>query len=878
MENNANMFNDDLIKEIKNGKLFHNFGISSPKIISKIKKILPPAKEFYKLRREEQRKINARLQEIFGMKKTFKTLASLERRGDYMGIEVQKIEYELFYRGFNTLMVSETPEKSKGKSLIYYFTETVDIIKEKLRKFDKTLEFKEENTVIAQSISSKSLFACFLSSIVCEAYENFLTADDKEDQVHERGLSLKKISVLYEIRHEILCHILNAVLRYTYTTRKNCELTEKKLNNLFQIMLKDNNNINLICVRKNVAIITEILFNLLENNNFLSDNELVYDHKKRKDYKIYKLNSSLDPIFSLSIQVPDLVKPRKLKKKDVIVKDIFSGANEFKPSKRFMEAVDIANQTPYVVDVEALKLFKEQRDLKFHKSYNLPFPTFYEEKEAREEAIKRYHVMKASNRDPTFLNHYSIDQYSVAIKKVQVNRRKLLVLNSMITFAEFLEEYTFFYSKKFDYRGRQYPQARFAANTLGDFRYLVKIKDCYSINEVGLKEVFKAIYSNTLHKEAAAKYLSNELGCYKDKKTLYRKLLEFVLKNKLNWQCLKKNYLYKILLIQKFKVLADNNFKTSIYVERDQKTSSSVFMSILLRNRELASKSNLMGISDDIIKILQKYFLDYVKDRIVNGETILSHFKEDRNLLKKGFMFLSYGQKKRSRLEDFKTYLKKKRGVSISDADFQVLKKISSEFESFLDIYLGDYCFQLEKLDKIFAFVIKANNKYSTVTLDGVHLSWVTYKQPSTKSMGYYDPISKSRKFFRKSYTEEFIKINLRKTLLSCRANLIHSFDGAIIREFSRRFKEKGYNILTIHDCIQYNPNAAKLFEQIVKDIYVHNNIIKDFYNSAFMHPRKSLEEDLLKDFDKLVAELYANSKLTRISDSLDYESLYELE
>ena len=144
--------------------------------------------------------------------------------------------------------------------------------------------------------------------------------------------------------------------------------------------------------------------------------------------------------------------------------------------------------------------------------------------------------------------------------------------------------------------------------------------------------------------------------------------------------------------------------------------------------------------------------------------------------------------------------------------------------------------------------------------------------------MGYHDPISRSQKFFRESHTEEFIKINLRKTLLSCRANLIHSFDGAIIREFSRRFKEKGYNILTIHDCIQYNPNAAKLFEQIVKDIYVHNNIIKHFYNSAFMYPRKSLEEDLLKDFDKLVAELYANSKLTRISDSLDYESLYELE
>ena len=63
-----------------------------------------------------------------------------------------------------------------------------------------------------------------------------------------------------------------------------------------------------------------------------------------------------------------------------------------------------------------------------------------------------------------------------------------------------------------------------------------------------------------------------------------------------------------------------------------------------------------------------------------------------------------------------------------------------------------------------------------------------------------------------------------------------------------------------------------------IKNIYVHNNIIEDFYNRAFMHPRKSLDEDLLEDFDKLVAELYANSKPTRISDSLDYESLYELE
>ena len=89
-------------------------------------------------------------------------------------------------------------------------------------------------------------------------------------------------------------------------------------------------------------------------------NELVYDHKKRKDYKIYKLNSNLDPIFFVEYPTSKFGKTSKVEKKDVIVKDIFSGANEFKPSKRFMEAVDIANQTPYVVDVEALKLLKSK--------------------------------------------------------------------------------------------------------------------------------------------------------------------------------------------------------------------------------------------------------------------------------------------------------------------------------------------------------------------------------------------------------------------------------------------------------------------------------------------------------------------------------------
>ena len=121
--------------------------------------------------------------------------------------------------------------------------------------------------------------------------------------------------------------------------------------------------------------------------------------------------------------------------------------------------------------------------------------------------------------------------------------------------------------------------------------------------------------------------------------------------------------------------------------------------------------------------------------------------------------------------------------------------------------------------------------------------------------------------------------MKLSRNLRGCKANLIHSFDGAIIREFSLKFKEKGYDILTIHDCVQYNPNAAQLFKEIVEDLYIDNNIILDFFDSAFTHPRKFLQEEKEAELDKLLGTLYETSGLAREDlKRLNYDKLYVLE
>lgn len=903
--------------------LRYNKSIISDLLLKVLRETIPPAEVFNKLSRGEQREINNKLQEIFGTEKTFKTLVSLEHRSEYIGVQLQQEEYKKFDSEFSALMLSKNPEQpEKKEALIYHLSKAVHITKEKLSKSCKKLKFDTDDVKIARSIDPRALFACFLSSTLGKAYKSFVTSKNKESQVHERGLSLKKIDVVNYIQLEILGHITCAVLRHATSSVDGSDLSEEMLNRQFSRQFKNHTRTDALpYAQKEVSVATDILFHVLEKDNFLSDHYVTYDSSQKKNFRYYDLNPKLDPIVSLTAQVPDLVKPLIPNENDISVRDIFAGANEFKASKKLRKALDIANKTPYVVDEEGLELFKKERASEQPKTYKLPFPTSCEEREDKAEenrrlnyiyvSPERYHFYryiteiehdrlknKPKNEESlkrggklekdrsraeilskTLLTNLEITHHkfcSKAKKKLQVNRQKLLSFETMIVFAEFFKGYTLYYPKFFDYRGRQLPKAWFASNTLGDLRYLIKIKDHYTINLIGLEEVFKAIYSNTVYTKKAAEYLRNVQRSVLGKKAFFQTLMLFVNENTLTPTCYQKNYVYKTLLIKKFKALADNKFKTWIYVERDQKSSSSVFMSILLRNEELASKSNLTGESSDVIGFLQDNFKKYYISKIQNGDKILSLFEKDRNLLKKGFMFLSYGQKNTGRINDFKKILANEHGISMNRTNYQIIRKISDSFEDFLNENINNFCRQLEILDQIFSFLIKANNKYSTVTLDGALLSWVAFEKPTTKVLTYYSPVTKSKRSFRQPENSKK-NIDLRRNLRGCKANLIHSFDGAIIREFSRRFKEEGYNILTIHDCVQYNPNAALLFERIVLDIYVNNDIAKDFFNSAFEHPRKYLQEDSLDAFDRLIEKLYKTSTLKHISE-LNYENLYELE
>ena len=116
-------FDFEFFNSVDNSELRYKDSIVSDRLLLKIRETVPPAEEFYKLPIKKQREINSRFQEIFGVEKLFKTLVSLEHRSEYLGISLQKEEYDVFEEEFKVLMFSEVDNRPRKKeALVYHFT------------------------------------------------------------------------------------------------------------------------------------------------------------------------------------------------------------------------------------------------------------------------------------------------------------------------------------------------------------------------------------------------------------------------------------------------------------------------------------------------------------------------------------------------------------------------------------------------------------------------------------------------------------------------------------------------------------------------------------------------------------------------------------
>jgi hypothetical protein len=115
-------------------------------------------------------------------------------------------------------------------------------------------------------------------------------------------------------------------------------------------------------------------------------------------------------------------------------------------------------------------------------------------------------------------------------------------------------------------------------------------------------------------------------------------LQNFFANNKVKDEKKIKNYLYFKLLELELEKTFLNKFKTSFMIEIDQKSSSSVFLSLLLKNKKLATESGLLKPNHNINLLLRKKTKEFIELKSYYNKEMVEFLTNNKKPHKYAFM------------------------------------------------------------------------------------------------------------------------------------------------------------------------------------------------------------------------------------------------
>jgi len=318
-----------------------------------------------------------------------------------------------------------------------------------------------------------------------------------------------------------------------------------------------------------------------------------------------------------------------------------------------------------------------------------------------------------------------------------------------------------------------------------------------------------------------------------------------------------KSFFYIKLLEREIIDMFKNDLKTNFMIEIDQKSSSSVFLSLILGNKKLSEKCNLNGIKNDPARYLmlksENFFKKYDN---VNKET-LEILKNNRQLHKKIFMCYCYNQRFMGRLKIL---------VNEFKIDEKSAKIISKEYNNFINCEMDDLKKQLTLINNMVKYVVKRNNEGIILnTLDGCKIKWKIYMKDKNRVKKKYNS------YHMNIYNIKILDV--RKIIAGFLPNLIHSIDGAVMRIIISEMLKRKYIINHLHDSIQCNPNKLDEIYDIIKNIY-SSDYMKNILEKCFITPmRNSLIEEDIPEFDNIYEKYNSiKNEIVVVKDDIYYK------
>jgi len=657
------------------------------------------------------------------------------------------------------------------------------------------------------------VFLSINSSLSCLDYKEYSLNYDQS--------SLNEITshnLFYKLRKNIFKYIISRIINSNnINTLENLISVSliKKINLLVNSSEFDCLN-NLAKQIENIFIFSLKLKTNIKTINF---------KKKSKSIKLIELPLFLINSTILYNHLPEIIEPEKwgdTTLKDFLksFKSVKNGASDVKVSRFAEKVLTDSQKKKFRINREVINLFKKIDCINIDtKNFDnmLPFTPIFKLEKMKEEIhllesdlgclyfniqniIKEKYKKNGSIKKDFFKNHKTISESDFIksntlykLKKEFNLRKKLRIIhNTIIEIAEIYDNLPIYFINSIDYRTRMYPWSWFFSRTTGNYKYLMQDYQFCKLTHNGLKNMISAYYFNFTEEYQKFIDFSNSNFHKKNYKDLVKKYFKKVDDEKIS----KNSAFFFIKLLEiEIEKMFNNDYSTNFMVEIDQKSSSSVFLSTILKSKKLAETSNLISLkANDPAIFLMNSSKFYFKKITLESLKILT---ESRKLHKYLFMCFCYNESFKGRLDRLKEY-----GIDMDSA-----KIIAKEYKKFVDNVFNGLNSRITEINNIMKFVLdKTNNSINLATVDGCKLSWQIYysKNLSQKKRKYKDPITNEYLSYHiNSY--DINKIDKRKIILGFLPNFIHSIDASVMRIIIYGVKKKKKNILLIIFTILYN-------------------------------------------------------------------------
>lgn len=216
----------------------------------------------------------------------------------------------------------------------------------------------------------------------------------------------------------------------------------------------------------------------------------------------------------------------------------------------------------------------------------------------------------------------SKENYDQVMETIQLKKesRKICIqrdtFNSMILMSKIFTGFPIYYINTVDYRLRIYPWSYLFSRTTGVYKYLLSDYKSLTLSNEGFSNMLEA-------------YFFPDKDLYTDflKIKTQESQINFFIHNKIDLHKT-KSYIYHTLLEKEINDSLSNGMKTNFMIEVDQRSSSSVFLSIIFKNRKLAEFSNLLNKEEhDIPTYLGTKTRAFCKKNNIQNERIIREFE-----------------------------------------------------------------------------------------------------------------------------------------------------------------------------------------------------------------------------------------------------------